>query len=164
MQPSGSLELPNGATRDMQERFKTALEEMAQADAEENDDLPDPLFMFSSQGSRVVEMDPPPLYQSVSLSPEEQGFDEMLTIPGEPVFARSVRDQGVTTEYWPARVLRWLPSSNLSKRGKYELQFFDGKPVQVDRTWFFTYFEGGFSKCRVSELPSRSYRLSHQYQ
>lgn len=79
-----------------------------------------------------------------------QHVDESLQIPGEPVLAKGT---GSDRNYWPARVLEYVPPRNKrDKEGKYKIEFLDKTTSIVNRSAFYTSEEDGFGTCKVN-LP-----------
>lgn len=74
--------------------------------------------------------------------------------PGSAVLAKT-RANG--KQYWAAQVMSYLPpagSSRKGKKGRYELEFFDGEIRRVPRDWFFSERQDDYLTCEVSLHPS----------
>lgn len=72
--------------------------------------------------------------------------DETLEIPGELVLAR---EKKMYTDYWPAKLLEYIPPSNPKQRPRYKAQFYDGDVKNIDADWFYTQLDKGFGTCKV---------------
>ncbi|EPS96859.1 hypothetical protein FOMPIDRAFT_85458 [Fomitopsis schrenkii] len=72
--------------------------------------------------------------------------DETLEIPGELVLAR---EKKMYTEYWPAKLLEYIPPSNPKQHPRYKAQFYDGEIKNIDADWFHTQLDKGFGTCKL---------------
>lgn len=72
--------------------------------------------------------------------------DETLEIPGELVLAR---EKKMYTDYWPAKLLEYIPPSNPKQHPRYKAQFYDGEVKNIDADWFYTQLDKGFGTCKV---------------
>jgi hypothetical protein len=76
--------------------------------------------------------------------------DPNISIPGEGVLARTQRK---ANEYWPARVMEFLPGTK-TRRSRYRVQWFDNTPPQLlPRTHFYIQEEEEFYTCPVCAGP-----------
>lgn len=145
---------------DLDDRWKVATDEMIRTDAGRNDGFAPRLTSLQSGMTyeRLKESDE--ITTDEDLSDEEEtethhphasfidpGPDPMLTIPGERVFARVNNSR---TEYWPAIITGYVPSTASRRRGKYWIMFFDRVKKKVDRSLFYTSLDDGFSACKVT--------------
>ena len=77
-----------------------------------------------------------------------QHLDESLQIPGEPILAKG---SGSDRNYWPARILEYVPPRNKrEKEGKYKIEYLDKTTSIVNRNGFYTSEEDGFGTCKVN--------------
>ena len=144
---------------DLDDRWKTATDEMIRADAERNDGFVPRLTSLQSGMAYERLKEPDEITTDHDLSDEEAevphphappfdpGPDRMLTIPGEKVFART---KNLRKEHWPAIVTGYVPPTASRRRGKYSILFFDGMRTNVDRALFYTSLDDGFSTCKVT--------------
>ncbi|KAI0780528.1 hypothetical protein BD413DRAFT_497786 [Trametes elegans] len=76
------------------------------------------------------------------------GPDPLLDIPGELVLAR---DSKARMQYWPAKLLEYIPPQNPRHKPKYKTLFFDGTIKSIDPEWFWTTADIEFSTCKLGE-------------
>jgi hypothetical protein len=159
---SADLDVPVPAKRprtELDDRWKGATDEMIRTDAKRNDGFAPRLTSLQSGMTYEKLRDPDEITTDDDLLDEEvtdvhhpltsftdPGPDPMLTIPGERVFARVNNSR---TEYWPAIITGYVPSTAIRRRGKYDIMFFDKVKKIVDRTLFYTSLDDGFSTCKV---------------
>ena len=156
------LELSTPAKRprtDLDDRWKTATDEMIRTDAERNDGFVPRLTSLQSGIAYERLEEPDEITTDHDLSDEEAeiprphappfdpGPDRMLTIPGEKVFARTKNSR---KEHWPAIVTDYIPPTASKRQGKYSILFFDAVKINVDRALFYTSLDDGFSTCKVT--------------
>lgn len=69
-------------------------------------------------------------------------------IPGELVLARERRS---STQYWPAKLMRYIPPRARGQKARYEVLFFDGtvKKLLDDSDMFFNEVHPNFKSCLV---------------
>lgn len=82
-------------------------------------------------------------------SPEP--VDDTLQIPGELILAIG---KGGETEFWPARILVYLPPKPPRKQGKYRVEFLDTSKKDVPRHWFYSSSDEEFGICKVRALTN----------
>ena len=75
--------------------------------------------------------------------------DDTLQIPGELILAIG---KGGETEFWPARILLYLPPKPPRKHGKYRVEFLDTSKKDIPRHWFYSSNEEEFGTCKVRVL------------
>ena len=144
----------------LDERWKAATDEMIRTDAERNDGLAPRLTSLQSGMTYEKLNDHDETTTDDDIPDEEMtevhrpltsfidpGPDPMLTIPGERVFSRVNNSR---TEHWPAIITGYVPSTAPTRRGKYDIMFFDKVKKSVDRTLFYTSLDDGFSTCKVT--------------
>lgn len=73
--------------------------------------------------------------------------DPTLQIPGELILALAPRTGGF---YWPAKILRHVPS----RKEKYRVKFLDDEEHEITRDKFWTSEEEGFIRCTLGEWES----------
>ena len=148
---------------DLDDRWKVAADEMIRTDADRNDGFAPRLTSLQSGMTYERLKEPDEITTEEDLSDGEAevyhphasfidpGPDPMLTIPGERVFARINNSR---TEHWPAIVTGYIPATASSRRGKYNIMFFDKVKKNVDRALFYTSLDNGFSTCKVTFLET----------
>ncbi|KAF9644296.1 hypothetical protein BDM02DRAFT_3122124 [Thelephora ganbajun] len=147
---------------DLDDRWKVATDEMIRTDAERNDGFVPRLTSLQSGMAYERLKDPDEVTTDDDLSDEEAaeihhpptsfidpGPDPMLNIPGERVLARVNNSR---TEYWPAVITDYVPSTAPRRRGKYSIMFFDKVKKNVNRALFYTSLDDGFSTCKLGEI------------
>lgn len=75
--------------------------------------------------------------------------DVLLEIPGELVLARVKKNE---LQYWPAKVLEYIPPKHAKDHSKYAVLFCDSTTAEIPRELFFVYDDDGFHSCKVSLL------------
>ena len=78
------------------------------------------------------------------------GPDFDLDIPGELILARDHASD--SAEYWPAKIVAYVPPTKRTQEPKYEVAFLDQTKRKIPRSWFYVMEEDGFSSCRVSSI------------
>ena len=149
---------------DIDTRWTEARDLMLQEDEDANEGLP---MLLSSHFSRDASFSVPgpatgrsKAVEEIVLSDDEGDApaksqqkpwkpprrDETLEIPGELVLAR---EKKMYTDYWPAKLLEYIPPSNPKQRPRYKAQFYDGDVKNIDVDWFYTQLDKGFGTCKV---------------
>lgn len=127
---------------DLLARWKQARKLMLMEDAQDNDGLPR-FFMYDSDEDdssmdvrEDVEEDPwiPPL----------PNFE--YDIPGELVLSK---DKANSTQYWPAKILEYVPPKHRKQKPRYKVLFFDHTVKDVTEDMFFTESHDAFGTCKV---------------
>ncbi|KAI0636580.1 hypothetical protein C8Q77DRAFT_1215574 [Trametes polyzona] len=72
----------------------------------------------------------------------------LLELPGELVLAREGRAR---TQYWPAKLLEYIPPKNARQRPRYKALFFDGTKLSIEPDWFWTTADEEFATCNLGE-------------
>ncbi|RXW22805.1 hypothetical protein EST38_g3051 [Candolleomyces aberdarensis] len=78
--------------------------------------------------------------------------NEDLDIPGELVLARSAKTS--LNEYWPAKLLDYVPPKKKEKEGKYKIVFLDTTQEAIPRKFFYIQSEDGFLTCKLGQIQS----------
>lgn len=73
--------------------------------------------------------------------------NESLEIPGELLLARSAKTS--LNEFWPAKLLEYIPPKKKEKEGKYRIVFLDTTQEVIPRKFFYTQNEDGYLTCKV---------------
>lgn len=87
--------------------------------------------------------------------PSESPYD----IPGELVLARERR---TFTQYWPAKLMAYIPARNVGEKAQYQVLFYDGKVKKLpdDSDMFYNEVHPNFKSCLVRHafvlMPSLS--------
>ncbi|KZT70075.1 hypothetical protein DAEQUDRAFT_756501 [Daedalea quercina L-15889] len=148
---------------DIDTRWKEARELMLQEDEDANEGLPvllsshfsrDASFSVkapSASGGKPIE--------EIILSddddlpgPREKRWrppprDLNLEIPGELVLAK---EKKMYTEYWPAKLLEYIPPTHPRQRPRYKALFYDGIIKNIDADWFFSVWDNkNLVKCKL---------------
>ena len=77
--------------------------------------------------------------------------DDTLQIPGELILAA---EKAGETEFWPARILAYLPPKPPRKQGKYRVEFLDTTTKDIPRHWFYSSNDEEFGTCKVRVLTN----------
>ncbi|KDQ61241.1 hypothetical protein JAAARDRAFT_67601 [Jaapia argillacea MUCL 33604] len=80
--------------------------------------------------------------------------DPSLQIPGELLLAKGKK---TATEYWPAKILRYVPPkgpNDRNKEGLYELVYLSLEIKKVPRSFFYTSDEPEFGTCKMGQFES----------
>ncbi|KAH9917457.1 uncharacterized protein B0H18DRAFT_1034780 [Fomitopsis serialis] len=142
-------------------RWREARDLMLQEDEDANEGLPmllsshfsrDASFSVkapSAGGSKAVEMilsddDDLPMLQEKPWRPPP--CDPSLELPGELVLAKEKKP---FTDYWPAKLLEYIPPTNPKQRPRYKAEFYDGMIKNIDSDWFFTVEHKQFKSCKL---------------
>lgn len=85
--------------------------------------------------------------------------DEDLWVPPEPEYDSGdlvlSRDRpSKTVDYWPAKIVGYLPPSNKKQPPRYRVTWLDDTEGIVERSWFYGMGEEGFKMCKVSNTCS----------
>ncbi|KZT23955.1 hypothetical protein NEOLEDRAFT_1179704 [Neolentinus lepideus HHB14362 ss-1] len=160
---------------DLETRWNRAVSQMIAEDAEDNDGLVSvsSLFTYAGAGTddksfnlgsakkvtttmatsksnmRSVPFDSESDAESARWSPPPP--DSLLEIPGELVLAR---ESAKKTEYWPAKIMAYIPPPKKTVKPKYELLYLDSTVHQVTRDLFFTCEEPEFVACKLGQFES----------
>lgn len=70
----------------------------------------------------------------------------LYEIPGEPILAKESTSK---TQFWPAKILDYVPPTNRFQKPKYRVLFFDGTVKNLTATMFYTEDDDGFKDCVV---------------
>ncbi|EPQ57786.1 hypothetical protein GLOTRDRAFT_136657 [Gloeophyllum trabeum ATCC 11539] len=156
---------------DLETRWNDAVAQMVAKDAEDNDGLPSASSLFAFAGvssfSSLLGSGPgrnhkKPKTPKSKATPARPDPDEderwsppppdaLLEIPGELVLARESRNR---TEYWPAKVMAYVPPAHRRAPPRYELQYLDQTTHRVTRDLFYTCEERGFVDCKLGQFES----------
>lgn len=144
---------------DIETRWKAARDLMLAADQEENDGLP--MWLSTYVAGDTL----PPLTNSSrnkgkqaagasddTGKPERRwrapSCDPTYELPGELVLAKEKRSH---TQYWPARLLRYLKPENPRQKPKYEVEFYNGEIKNLEPNLFYTTVDKGFKTCQLGQ-------------
>ena len=126
----------------MNEGFPLTLSQWVRDDSPEATLLPSKLRPTSRQASisLLSELDDTDEFWEAPESPYE--------IPGELVLAREKRSY---TQYWPAKLMRYIPPTARGDKAQYEVLFFDGKVKKLldDSDMFYNEAHPNFKSCVV---------------
>lgn len=151
---------------DLEARWRTARDLMLKADQDDNDGLPMLLSSYvgtdSPSSSRIAA-------RARTTGKQERTGEQTLSDAGSPVKSRErawrapscdptydlpgelvlAKEKKTRTQYWPARLLRYLKPENPKQKPKYEVEFFDGEILQLEPNLFYTTLDKGFNTCKV---------------
>ncbi|KAJ7080370.1 hypothetical protein B0H15DRAFT_787270 [Mycena belliarum] len=161
---------------DIEARWYAALTESVKRMKEE--EVPSMVFLHSVAGIKTRESSPWPSESGSSKKGKGKGKakmltddelseldsnprwsppppDSSLTIPGELIFAREKR---TSKEYWPAKILAYVPPTRPKQPGRYRVQWIDNTITKdnalLDRELFYVYEDEGFGTCVQGEILS----------
>ncbi|KAK7693919.1 hypothetical protein QCA50_003493 [Cerrena zonata] len=118
-----------------------------------NDGFPRMVSYYLAQGS----YDTSDEEQSLLDSPIAVDSDEdwtppppnpMYEIPGELILAK---ESATKTQFWPAKILDYVPPTDRLQKPKYRVLFFDGTIKNLRATLFYTEVDDGFKDCVLGE-------------
>ena len=144
---------------DLDSRWKEAVKLMLRKDTQDNDGFPRFISMMD------VDMDLDEFLDTDDVQDYEPCTDEgpwvppranfEYDIPGELVLAR---DRVNATQYWPAKILEYIPPKHRKQKARYKVLFFDHTIKDITEDMFFTDTQDGFATCKVgnSVLPPPS--------
>lgn len=150
---------------DIIERWKEARDEMLQAYEDANDGFPLLLSLYkgSSPSKPATQSTARPHRSTTPIESEDDmlftdpGPSMMWDIPGELVLAK---DNRKTSQYWPAKVMRYLGRENSSDKEKYEVLYFDKTSKIITRDMILSTYDDEFKTCQVSTVLSYFYATS----
>ncbi|TCD67297.1 hypothetical protein EIP91_000320 [Steccherinum ochraceum] len=141
------------ADYDLQARWEEARNLMVKQDTRDNDGFPRFLSLDVEIGlsddpdiDEDFTMDTTPAVEETPWRPPPPGFQ--YEIPGELVLAK---DKLNGTQYWPAKMLEYIPPKSPKQKPKYKILFFDGTTKDVAEDMFFTESQDGFATCKLGE-------------
>ncbi|TFK46632.1 hypothetical protein OE88DRAFT_1687381 [Heliocybe sulcata] len=162
---------------ELQKRWSEAVSQMISEDAEDNDGLVSVSSLFTYAGTSATDSfasnstktkasaSTTTLKSKTRALPYDSDSDldleldrwsppppdSLLEIPGELVLARESTKK---TEYWPAKVMAYIPPPRPTVKPKYELLYLDSAVIQVTRDLFFTCEDPEFMSCKLGEFES----------
>ncbi|KAF5331036.1 hypothetical protein D9619_005267 [Psilocybe cf. subviscida] len=88
--------------------------------------------------------------------------DEDIWVPPEPEHGLDLPDELVlsrdrpsrTVDYWPAKLLEYIPPTNRKQAPRYRVTWLDDTEGIVERSWFYTMREDGFGTCKLGQFQS----------
>ena len=132
---------------EISESWDVAFQQMNHEDLESNDGLPSTLSALlsgdmiddsdkdevvvktpKSKGKRKANAETPSPNRVVDENWSPPGPDPLLEIPGERVLAREKRNK---TEFWPARILSYIPPAKSTEQPKYHVQYLDNSEYEL---------------------------------
>ncbi|KAF8205606.1 hypothetical protein K438DRAFT_2014511 [Mycena galopus ATCC 62051] len=134
---------------------------LSEAVHDHGDEIPSTSFLHSVRGI------PPhvPSLQARPVSDDELGElsdaptpergspaapDESLDIPGELILAREDK----SPQYWPARILGYIPPSESNRDALYQIEWMSGETVQIPRDSFYSDAVDEFGTCKLGKFES----------
>ena len=131
-------------------KWQAAFCEILEVDQAANDGFPRMVSFFLAQDSYVSSDEE----QSLLDNPVAVDDDENWTppppgpyeIPGELVLAK---ESSTRTQFWPAKIIDYIPPSNRAQKPKYRVLFFDGLVRNITATMFYAEHQDGFRDCVV---------------
>lgn len=109
-----------------------------------------PLLLSHYQGGSPTK---PAISESESEEEEEErmftdpGPNPLWEIPGEVVLAK---DKRTASQYWPAKIMRYIERRRPNDKEKYEVFYFDGDSKIIPREMILSTDDQGFATCKVS--------------
>ncbi len=80
---------------------------------------------------------------------EPPGPNELYDLPGELVLAK---EKPRSSEYWPAKLIEYIPPQKPTQKPKYKALFFDGIIKDIPKDMFYSIYDTEFKSCKV-RLP-----------
>ncbi|TFY62705.1 hypothetical protein EVJ58_g3701 [Rhodofomes roseus] len=147
---------------DIDTRWKEARDLMLQEDEDANEGLPMLLSSHFSKDASFSVKAPSiggrkAMEENVSSDDEDSvrvqekpwrapPCDPSLEVPGELVLAKEKKN---LTDYWPAKLLEYIPPPNHKQRPRFKVEFYDGVIKSIDADWFFTVYDKHFKSCKL---------------
>ena len=152
--------------REVEIKWAAALREMEDDMDSDDEDLPSVADAFLNASQPMSISAPPRIREQIparsqpatqkggrkKLKTEDDtwvapGPDFNLDIPGELILARDHASD--SAEYWPAKIVGYIPPTKRTQERKYEVVFLDQTKRKIPRSWFYVMEEDGFSSCKV---------------
>lgn len=151
---------PLAADSDLVGRWSEARDLMLKAHQDAHDGMPLLLSRYFADSGPRHQRGPSSISMESSASdleakkPFRQAHNWLYDIPGELVLARERRKD---TQYWPAKLMKFLPPTKPGEKPLYEVLFFDGtvKKMPDNEDMFFTPMAEGFKSCQVRHQEAR---------
>lgn len=155
---------------DLDRRWSNARDLMLKYYQRQNDGFPLSIALFvkdddesadpSSGTARAVkpaqQASPTPSAELTEASNFWEPPESPYEVPGELVLAREKR---AYTQWWPAKLMRYLPPQHRGEKALYEVLFYDGKVKKLpdDSDMFYNEVHPNFKSCSVRRyMPSVS--------
>ncbi|THH01653.1 hypothetical protein EW026_g1088 [Hermanssonia centrifuga] len=77
---------------------------------------------------------------------EPPGPNELYDLPGELVLAK---EKPRSSEYWPAKLIEYIPPQKPTQKPKYKALFFDGIIKDIPKDMFYSIYDTEFKSCKM---------------
>ncbi|KAH8106947.1 hypothetical protein BXZ70DRAFT_262674 [Cristinia sonorae] len=137
---------------DLHAQWEEARRLMLKEDARDNDGFPRFLSLMGREEG-LFDSDPEEFTMELNQRVEEESWapppaNFAYDIPGELILAK---DKISSTQYWPAKIIEYVPPKHQKQRPRYKVLFFDHTVKDIPEDMFFTETQEGFATCKLGE-------------
>ncbi|THH31120.1 hypothetical protein EUX98_g3076 [Antrodiella citrinella] len=151
------------AHHDILSRWEDARRLMLKEDQRDQDGLPRFLSFYTPGESEpeddlAMDLHPEAEPDEIPFVPPPPNFE--YDIPGELVLSK---DKSKSTQFWPAKILEYVPPKNAKQKPRYKVLFFDHSIRDVTEDMFLSESQEGFGTCKLGESEG-NYGLDEEEQ
>ncbi|CAL1705475.1 unnamed protein product [Somion occarium] len=118
-----------------------------------NDGFPRMLSYYTTNDARDSSEEVETILDSPIIADDDEDWkpppcNPMYEIPGELILAKETTK---STQYWPARIIAYVPPTNPSQKQKYRVLYYDGTVKNISPNLFYMETDEGFKDCIMGD-------------